>query len=93
MRFGASVLKTTAALELTGALVLTLWWWNEHGLARAAWLGLFHAVSAFNNAGFSLFSDNLVRYRGDLVVNARDHGVDHRWRHRLLRAARDSRRA
>jgi len=30
---------------------------------------LFHAVSAFNNAGFSLFSDNLVRYRGDLTVN------------------------
>jgi potassium uptake TrkH family protein len=27
---------------------------------RAVWLGVFHAVSAFNNAGFSLFSDNLV---------------------------------
>ena len=26
-------------------------------------------MSAFNNAGFSLFSDNLMRYRGDLVVN------------------------
>jgi trk system potassium uptake protein TrkH len=69
VRFGGTVLKTTAALELTGAAVLTLWWWGEHGLARAAWLGLFHAVSAFNNAGFSLLSDNLVRYRGDPIVN------------------------
>src|SRR5690606_6856604 len=29
----------------------------------------FHAVSAFNNAGFVLFSDNLVPFRGDLIVN------------------------
>jgi trk system potassium uptake protein TrkH len=36
---------------------------------RSTYLGLFHAVSAFNNAGFSLFSTNLVAYRGDLVVN------------------------
>ncbi len=33
--------------------------------ARAAWLGVFHAVSAFNNAGFSLFSDNLTRFLTD----------------------------
>ena len=59
----------TALFELTGAAILTLRWWGEMGLGRAAYFGLFHAVSAFNNAGFSLFSDNLVRYRGDLVVN------------------------
>jgi potassium uptake TrkH family protein len=32
---------------------------------RATWLGVFHAVSAFNNAGFSLHQDSLVRYAGD----------------------------
>jgi trk system potassium uptake protein TrkH len=36
---------------------------------RAFYLGLFHAVSAFNNAGFALFSDNLMSYGGDIVVN------------------------
>jgi trk system potassium uptake protein TrkH len=36
---------------------------------HAAWYGLFHAVSAFNNAGFSLFSDSLMRYRADWIVN------------------------
>jgi trk system potassium uptake protein len=32
---------------------------------RAIYLGLFHAVSAFNNAGFALFSDNLIRFVED----------------------------
>jgi trk system potassium uptake protein TrkH len=69
IRFAFTVLKFTLLFEGAGALMLTLRWWNEHGLGRAAYLGLFHSVSAVNNAGCSLFSDNLVRYRGDLVVN------------------------
>lgn len=69
VRFLWTVVKTTFAVEAAGAIVLTLWWWREYDAGRAAWLGVFHAVSAFNNAGFSLFPDNLVRYRGDLVVN------------------------
>ncbi|TDE54717.1 TrkH family potassium uptake protein [Nonomuraea mesophila] len=32
---------------------------------RAAYLGLFHAVSAFNNAGFALWPDNLMRFVAD----------------------------
>jgi trk system potassium uptake protein TrkH len=68
VRFTMTVFKLTLAFELTGAAVLAVNWWSEHG-ARALWLGAFHAVSAFNNAGFSLFSDNLIRYRGDVVVN------------------------
>ncbi len=69
VRFATSVFRMTAMLEIAGASILTLRWWNEHGLGRAAYLGVFHAVSAFNNAGFALFSDNLVRYRGDVVIN------------------------
>ncbi|MEU8398840.1 potassium transporter TrkG [Nonomuraea sp. NPDC048892] len=34
-------------------------------LGRAAYLGAFHAVSAFNNAGFALWPDNLMRYATD----------------------------
>ena len=33
--------------------------------ADAAWSGLFHAVSAFNNAGFSIHADGLVRHATD----------------------------
>ncbi len=68
-RFALSVLKLTLAFELTGAALLALRWLHEFGAGRAAYYGLFHAVSAFNNAGFALFSDNLVRFRGDWVVN------------------------
>ncbi len=32
---------------------------------RALYLGLFHAVSSFNNAGFALFSDNMISYATD----------------------------
>jgi trk system potassium uptake protein TrkH len=35
---------------------------------QALWSGLFHAVSAFNNAGFSIYSDNLVRFATDPFV-------------------------
>jgi len=68
-RFSLTVLKLTLVFESAGALLLTARWAGEFGLARAAYLGVFHSVSAFNNAGFSLFSDSLMRFRGDWVVN------------------------
>ncbi|MBD4674531.1 TrkH family potassium uptake protein, partial [Xanthomonas citri pv. citri] len=37
---------------------------------RAAYLGVFHAVSAFNNAGFALFSENLRSYARDVWIIA-----------------------
>jgi len=69
LRFAASVFRFTLVLELTGAAILAAWWTPQFGLGQAAYAGLFHAVSAFNNAGFALFSDNLMRFRGDLAVN------------------------
>jgi trk system potassium uptake protein len=68
-RFVLTVLKLTLAFELAGAVILTAWWAGEYGIGRAAYYGLFHAISAFNNAGFALFSDSLMRFRGDWVVN------------------------
>jgi trk system potassium uptake protein TrkH len=69
LRFAATVLKLTLAFEAVGAALLTAWWWSELGAGQALWFGVFHAVSAFNNAGFSLWSDSLVRWRSDGVVN------------------------
>jgi trk system potassium uptake protein TrkH len=68
-RFVLTVLKLTLVFELMGAAILTARWAGEHGIVHAAYYGLFHAISAFNNAGFALFSDSLVRYRGDWIVN------------------------
>ncbi|MDZ8171722.1 TrkH family potassium uptake protein [Microbacterium xanthum] len=36
-----------------------------HGWGEGAWFALFHSVSAFNNAGFALYSDSLVRFAAD----------------------------
>ena len=69
LQFTATVFKLTLLFEAGGALILMLRWWGEHGLGTAAWLGIFHAVSAFNNAGFSLFTTNLMSSRSDVVVN------------------------
>ncbi|WP_010540982.1 potassium transporter TrkG [Dietzia alimentaria] len=37
----------------------------DEPLPRAVWLGVFHAVSAFNNAGFALYSNNMVGFATD----------------------------
>jgi trk system potassium uptake protein TrkH len=50
------VLVSMMAVESLGALLLWLHWRSTLGNETAAFYGLFHAVSAFCNAGFSLFS-------------------------------------
>jgi trk system potassium uptake protein TrkH len=37
----------------------------DEGVGHALWSGFFHSVSSFNNAGFSIYSDNLVRFVAD----------------------------
>jgi trk system potassium uptake protein TrkH len=69
VRFVFTVLKLTLAFEAAGALILAVHWADDFGPGRAVWYGIFHAVSAFNNAGFSLFADNMIGFRGDWVVN------------------------
>ncbi len=61
------VAAITLVVEMVSAVALTARWvWGYHEpLGRAAWFGVFHAVSAFNNAGFSLFSDSLTGYATD----------------------------
>lgn len=68
VRFAGTVLKLTLAFELTGTAILAVRWWSELG-PKALWYGLFHSVSAFNNAGFALWSDNLIGWRADVTVN------------------------
>jgi len=49
-------------------LILRFWLTYEHSLPDAIWLGVFHAVSSFNNAGFALFSDSLMGFATDPVI-------------------------
>ncbi|NHA67556.1 TrkH family potassium uptake protein [Phycicoccus sp. CMS6Z-2] len=54
------VVESVIAALLTGRLLV-----EGQPPGRALWLGVFHSVSAFNNAGFSLHGDSLVRYQSD----------------------------
>ncbi len=55
-------------IEALGAMILTLRFWMDMPFVQALWQGIFHAVSAFNNAGFSLFTDSLVGYNNDFIT-------------------------
>lgn len=63
------VFLLTLTFETLGTALLFLRFSWEYPWRRALYLAVYHAVSAFNNCGYSLFSDNLVGYRGDLLVN------------------------
>jgi trk system potassium uptake protein TrkH len=59
----------TFTLELLGAILFYLCFRSDFGTKEAVWQSVFHSVSAFCNAGFSLFSDSFVRYRDEPAVN------------------------
>lgn len=68
-RFSKIIILITFAFEFLGAAVLSLYWMREYSVKHAIYLGVFHSVSAFCTAGFSLFSDNLCAYRDSIVIN------------------------
>ena len=65
-----NVIIFTFIVEGVGAIALTLRFLGEVEAPRAFWWGVFHAVSAFNNAGFDLFGEyrGLTGYSRDPVV-------------------------
>lgn len=66
-----SIIATTLLFELTGVILLmTVFLPQFRDQPRLAlWQSIFHSVNAFNNAGFGLFSDNLVQYVTNPIVN------------------------
>lgn len=63
----------TLILELLGAAFLSIRFIRDFGAARGIYYAVFHAVSAFCNAGFDLFGGegffSLTRYAGDPIVS------------------------
>jgi trk system potassium uptake protein TrkH len=61
------ILVVTLVMEvfIWAALALRLYWNYGEPLPVAIWNGLFHSVSAFNNAGFSTYSDSLIGFADD----------------------------
>jgi trk system potassium uptake protein TrkH len=63
------VFLSTFLYEAAGTLLLWARFSLDFPWSEALFKAVFHAVSAFNNAGFSLFSDNMLSYQGDWIVN------------------------
>jgi trk system potassium uptake protein len=61
------VIKASLLFEAVTAVLLTARFavGYDVGYLRAVELGVFHAISAFNNAGFALFSDSLIGFAVD----------------------------
>ncbi len=64
------IVVVTLVTEVGVALVLHAWLTVAYGVppAEAAWHAVFQSVSAFNNAGFSTYSDSLMQFSRDPVV-------------------------
>ena len=101
-----AVLALTFTIEVVGAAGLWLAWREPLGAGPAVWHGVFHAISAFCNAGFSTFSENLVRWResppvlltiqtlivlGGLGFVVLEELRDRFWRHRVRRLSTHAR--
>ena len=60
IKLAKSIIIFALIIEAIGIAILTLYWLPEYGFNEALHLSIFHVISAFNNAGFSLFPDNLI---------------------------------
>lgn len=71
VRFTRRLILLALIVEASGAALLTLRWLGEEPLGRALYLGVFHSISAFNNAGFDLMGGfkSLTAYAGDPFVS------------------------
>ena len=64
-----SVIAMTMVFEIAGVFCFYPAFRGEYGAGQSLWLSVFHSVSAFNNAGFSLFFDNIIGYQDHLWIN------------------------
>lgn len=66
----SAIAKITLAVESSIAVILFvhLATTDDVGIGRAAYSGVFHAITSFNNAGISLYSDNLAQFVHDPLV-------------------------
>ncbi len=68
-RFLISIISATFLIEMTGSLLLWFRFSSLMSWQEAIYYSIFHGISAFCNAGFSLYSDSLTRFQSDLLVN------------------------
>lgn len=63
-----SIVATTLIFEITGIFLLLPAFVPDYGWSKGLWLSIFHSINSWNNAGFSLFPDNLIKYQSSILV-------------------------
>ncbi|KAA0966928.1 Ktr system potassium transporter B [Sporosarcina sp. ANT_H38] len=69
VKFVRQILLFVLIVEGIAIIILSFYWIPTFGLQDGIYYSIFHVISAFNNAGFSLFPDNLVQFVNDPLVN------------------------
>lgn len=67
-KFVKNVIIYTIGIELIGTILL-YWQFLQNGIEKPLWNALFHSVSSFATAGFSLFPGSLMQFRGNIPIN------------------------
>jgi len=67
--FSKAIILLTCFWEIMGTVFFTIYWIQYMSPIQALYMGLYHSVSAFCTAGFSLFSDSLSSYGGSVWFN------------------------
>jgi len=69
VRFTKIVVIFTFVIEFIGAFLLSIYWVRYFPIGKAIYSGIFHSVSAFCTAGFSIFSDSLITWGHSFSFN------------------------
>ncbi|MBN1276994.1 MAG: ATPase [Deltaproteobacteria bacterium] len=64
-----STIFFTLGAEILGTIFLSIYWGQRLPFLNAVYTALFHSISAFCNAGFSLFSDSMSKYGSSIFLN------------------------
>lgn len=69
LKFTIKVIKGTFLIEGIGALIYSFYYYREYGFLKGIWFSVFHAVSAFCNAGIDIMgADSLISYHSNLLM-------------------------
>ncbi|MEW5693617.1 MAG: TrkH family potassium uptake protein [Candidatus Hydrogenedentota bacterium] len=68
-KFLKRLIYFVTGIEVLGAVLLFIFFIRTEDFIKSIWLSIFHSISAFCNAGFSLFSDSLEPFRGSIHLN------------------------
>ena len=69
IRLAKALFLFSFTVEYVAALLLALEWIPKYGFIKGLYYSFFHSISAFNNAGFSIWSDNLMSQAHSVLVN------------------------